>query len=470
MRVICGDALKALKELPSESVQCIVTSPPYWGLRDYGTGLWMGGEADCKHQQSHEIVERASDCHCASVCKKCGAKKFDHQVGIEETPEEYIAKLTAVFREARRVLRSDGTLWLNLGDTYAGGGRGGNPPGSSFQKQATNKGCLCKSTPMPANLKHKDMVGIPWRVAFALQADGWYLRQDIIWAKGVSGALRIGSVMPESVTDRFTKAHEYVFLLAKSQRYFFDSDAVKEPFSDERMGNSRGGGQYSVNSGRRDAGSLRTGVYNADKTKTKANRRSVWHTSPQPFKGAHFATYPVALVEPCILAGTSEKGCCLKCGKPWERVVKRGNPDIAHRRICGGDVNGCYSGAATKDYASSKAQDPSATKARILAGMVEKTTISWRPACDCGIEQTAPCVVLDPFAGSGTNGEAALSLGRDFIGIELNPDYLRFIKRRVAAGKKKNSVRLFRERMKQCSSPATKSFEKTGRGDLSGLC
>ena len=251
-RILVGDALESLSKMASGSVRCCVTSPPYWGLRDYGV---------------------------------------DGQIGLESTPEEFVAKLVAVFREVRRVLADDGTLWLNLGDSM--GTKGSSGKG---EKQITNAGTLLadRRWRIPPGLKPKDLVGIPWMVAFALRADGWYLRSEIIWHKLAP--------MPESVTDRPTKAHEQLFLLSKSANYFYDADAIAEPsvtgFTRDR---SRPDdlGVAAEKSG--DFGSTSCGIGET------RNKRSVWTIGPQPFDGAHFAVMPEALVEPCVLAG-SERG------------------------------------------------------------------------------------------------------------------------------------------------------------------
>ena len=299
-----GDALECLSEMDDESVNCCVTSPPYWGLRDYGAG---------------------------------------GQIGLENTPDEYVAKLVDVFGEVKRVLRDDGTLWLNLGDSYATGGRGGGMTGPSGEKQRSNKGALLgpKSIP-PPGLKQKDLVGIPWRVAFALQADGWYLRSDIIWSKP--------NPMPESVTDRPTKAHEYLFLLSKSARYYYDADAIAEPLTSD----PKRWGRHT----KKDPGAQAVHprpMFSADRDGTNwgngetRNRRSVWTVSTQPYTGAHFATYPPSLVDPCVLAGCPEGG-----------------------------------------------------------------------------------TVLDPFSGAGTTGVVALRHGRNYVGIEINPDYIEMSERRIS--------------------------------------
>jgi len=251
-----GDCRELLREMPAGSVRCCVTSPPYWGLRDYGTATWEGGDAACDHVAQRKpptvgsssglgfpadggprrIAEgntyhEAYTAQYRDACGKCGAVRVDAQLGLEKTPEEYVAKMADVFREVRRVLADDGTVWLNLGDSYASA-PAGNSDATFSAKQASNRGNSLRRerSTIAAGLKPKDLVGIPWRVAFALQADGWYLRSDIIWAKP--------NPMPESVSDRPTKAHEYLFLLAKSQRYYYDAAAIAEPYTNstvERM-------------------------------------------------------------------------------------------------------------------------------------------------------------------------------------------------------------------------------------------
>lgn len=256
VRILIGDCVESMRGMADQSVNCCVTSPPYFGLRDYGV---------------------------------------DGQIGLEPTPDEYVAKMVQVFREVRRVLRDDGTLWLNLGDSYAASGRGGG--GGSFQdgdvgtkvSEANNR-----RAPVPG-LKQKDLIGIPWRVAFALQADGWYLRQDIIWHKP--------NPMPESVRDRCTKAHEYIFLLAKSGRYYVDIEAVKEPAVCDRM---RGPALHPDRKSTNGNGGL-----SRREPREFRNRRSVWTVATKPFKGAHFATFPPDLIEPCVLAGCPVGGTVL---------------------------------------------------------------------------------------------------------------------------------------------------------------
>ena len=274
VRILQGDCRDVLKTLPDESVHCVVTSPPYFGLRDYGAA---------------------------------------GQIGLEKEPHEYVAAIVEVFIELRRILRPDGIAWLNLGDSYAGSGKGGNPPDSEWAGFVGNSAREAAATVpagekrVPAGLKAKDLIGIPWRVAFALQAGGWWLRQDVIWAKP--------NPMPESVRDRCTKAHEYIFLLSKSERYYYDAAAIAEPFADERNGNPGGGGQYAKEAfayaGPNAQSGLQKGVWNEDGSKVTRNKRSVWTVPTQSFRDAHFATFPPDLIEPCILAGCPVGGTVL---------------------------------------------------------------------------------------------------------------------------------------------------------------
>jgi site-specific DNA-methyltransferase (adenine-specific) len=263
IKIKTGNCLEVLKTMPEQSVNTCVTSPPYWGLRDYG-------ESD--------------------------------QLGLEETPEEYVENMVAVFREVKRVLRDDGTVWLNLGDSYAGP-KGNNRGEGAGGGQGRGKllGFDNIKTKVPNGLKQKDLVGIPWRVAFALQADGWYLRQDIIWHKP--------NPMPESVKDRCTKAHEYIFLLSKNAKYYCDMDLIREPVKKSNKGfimarartaSGALGGENKHNMERRDYREIKG-----------ANKRSVWTVTTKPFKGAHFATFPPDLIEPCVLAGCPENGTVL---------------------------------------------------------------------------------------------------------------------------------------------------------------
>ena len=226
-KLYSGDCLEILKQLPDKHIQCCITSPPYWGLRDYGTAEWVGGDSDCEHiagvdnprssrplGKFHGGNDQYHVTPYLDHCRKCGAKRVDQQIGLEKTPQEYVSKLVALFGEVKRVLKDNGTVWLNLGDTYAAA-RSYQVVDNKYKDVGNKIGHL-----VPPGLKPKDLVGIPWRVAFALQADGWYLRQDIIWRKL--------NPMPESVRDRCTKAHEYIFLLSKKQKYYYDAEAVRE--------------------------------------------------------------------------------------------------------------------------------------------------------------------------------------------------------------------------------------------------
>ena len=356
--IIQGNALHL--PIADNTVQCCVTSPPYYGLRDYGTAKWQGGDPNCDHLQTNDTRDRAdvkqvsnagtSKLGYKDICGKCGAIRIDDQIGLESTPDEYVAKLVAVFREVKRVLKDDGVVFLNLGDSYYTTNPGS---GGKTAKQSSNRGSFHAgfqragaygtsgkepvSYTTAYHLKPKDLIGIPWMAAFALRADGWYLRSDIIWHKP--------NPMPESVKDRPTKAHEYVFLLSKSARYYYDNEAVME---DAAGGRERfGGAKY----GDKGLDKSRNDTARFDETIVSVrNKRSVWTITTQPFKGAHFAVMPEKLVEPCVLAGS--------------RV---------------GDI------------------------------------------------------VLDPFAGSGTVGVVAQKLGRAFIGIELNPEYVKLAEARLIA-------------------------------------
>jgi DNA modification methylase len=362
--ILQGDCREMLKTLPDCSVHTCITSPPYFGLRDYGTSTWEGGDPKCDHVADPTKTKKFGNAefnknrpsreatkidgyYFDSVCGKCGAKRKDSQIGLEQTPDEYVKQMVEVFREVRRVLRDDGTLWLNLGDSYAAQRGGTAMPAETLAGGVGGKGdedahrghgsTHAHRDARAIGLKHKDLVGIPWRVAFALQADGWYLRQDIIWHKP--------NPMPESVTDRCTKAHEYIFMLSKSPRYFFDHEAIKE----DAVGKPHAPGNKNVTQpkekGARDPGLEPDRVWASD---GKRNKRSVWTITTKPFKGAHFATFPEDLIVPCVLAGCPKDG-----------------------------------------------------------------------------------MVLDPFNGAATTGVVALKNQRRYIGIELNPEYIKLSEERI---------------------------------------
>lgn len=398
-RILVGDVLDMLASLPDESVHCVVTSPPYWGLRDYGVA---------------------------------------GQIGLEPTLDEYLARMVAVFREVRRVLRRDGTLWLNMGDSYASAGRTEYDPDPKNPHRGGAHRCRSTTT---SGLKPKNLVGQPWRLALALQADGWWLRSDIIWAKP--------NPMPSSVTDRPGVAHEYIFLLTRSARYFYDAEAVREPsrslkaqhpsalawardgLEADRPGQGFGQhrGERAVKRAMKSAplagahgsmahdgnGHRYAEVYN---NPAGRNLRSVWTIPVSGFPGAHFATFPPALVEPCIKAGTSQRGVCAQCGAPRVRIVEK------HFRPQG-DVS------PTKAVRTSGGLDPSSGWADTPRGVTHADTTGWRPGCTCATRETHPAVVLDPFLGSGTTALVALAMARDFVGVELNPEYAAMAQRRI---------------------------------------
>lgn len=331
--------------------------------------------------------------------------------------------LVDVFREVRRVLRPDGTLWLNLGDSYARAGGWSNNNGldgvsrEECDRAMSNIPDEGKSQKLAPGLKEKDLSMIPARVAIALQQDGWWLRSDIIWAKGISLDERMGSCMPESVTDRPTSAHEHIFLLSPSKQYFYDHEAIKEELKHPGAsgmgfgGNKKNGGAtYSGNE--YDAASTHGG-----------NIRNVWHTSPKPYPDAHFAVYPPNLIRPCILAGTSERGCCPECGAAYKRVTDRkptewDGSEYGERRV--EETGGVLSGGTENSTLGSNQGH----------GVADYETVGWEPTCDHD-EDPVPCTVLDPFAGSGTTLAVAKQLGRDGIGIDLNPDYCEMARERI---------------------------------------
>lgn len=432
--IIQDDVLRGLRALPDGCVQTVVTSPPYYGLRDYGTSEWYGGKKNCNHafrpdtgRTTQRKGRRHQQGHVHIKCK-CGAVRIDEQIGLENTPEKYVQRLVSIFREVRRVLRGDGTFWIVIGDSYAGSGKGAWDRIDRQKEVYISKpgGAEVSMPHVPKGLKRKDLMGIPWRLAFALQADGWWLRNEIIWHKP--------NPMTASATDRTTVAHETIFLLTKSANYFYDADAIRESFDleletimktpdgwDTSVGNS-GHGAFHRNG--REKGYKK-------KLQTKgANRRSVWRIPTESYKGAHFATYPRRIPDRCIKAGTSEGGACSKCGKPLERVVEKGDVDEDWKKRSGADSSGEYRGKARKDFKNAKAQNASDVKRRILKGMRTKTTTGWRRGCDCKAK-TVPCVVLDPFLGSGTTAAVAKRLGRDWIGIELSPKSVELARDRI---------------------------------------
>lgn len=395
-----ADCRAWLATLPDGCVHCAITSPPYYGLRDYGVA---------------------------------------GQLGLEKTPAEYVEGMVGVFREVRRVLHPSGLLWLNLGDSYAGGGGGNYTRGTRNNSGQNITNVRNRDDWLEAaGAKPKDLLGIPWRVAFGLQSDGWYLRQWMPWVKR--------SPMPESATDRPGTACEVVFLLAKSDRYFFDMEAVKRgavmtpqrrtsPKSVQRKGGTPGQPPHNGSLHLRDE---------PEQESDSRNFRSadLWFDSvgmllagedaddlellgldvtSTPYKHAHFATFPPKLVRPLVLAGTSERGVCPDCGAPWKRMVKKERQPT--RPGCGTKCT--VEAMADHGPGGMANRDPerhcTATK-----------TVGWEPGCSCGNPDVVPSVVLDPFAGSGVTLAVAVDLGRRAVGCELNPQYVKFVNRRLS--------------------------------------
>ncbi len=380
-KILKGNCKDVLKTLPDKIFRCCVTSPPYFGLRDYNTGKWEGGAIDCTHfKESKGLhantgqknnVGGSGDAIYKNTCPKCGAKRIDEQIGLEETPERYIASLVDVFEETKRTLTDDGTLWINIGDSYAGGGASGHTSETKNLGAKTNDyGAVKTGGRIYEGIKPKDLIGIPWMLAFALRNAGWYLRQDIIWHKE--------NPMPESVTDRCTKSHEYIFLLSKSKHYYYDYEAIKTEMKDvsikrmqrgisdnhKHINGADGQTPHSMMQPRPNAKMYKNlqdkGLENHSFHKSraegkewesesgKANKKSVWTVNTKPYPEAHFATYPPELILDCIKAGSAE-----------------------------GDI------------------------------------------------------ILDPFSGSGTTAMVAAKLNRNFVGVELNQKYIDISNKRL---------------------------------------
>lgn len=517
VEIICADAREALAAMPEGSVHTCVTSPPYWGLRDYGLPPAVWGEADCEHEWGEESYQRRSndggdsgrkqETNAGAVgrdepihhafCRRCNA--WQGTLGLEPTPELYVEHIVQVMREVRRVLRDDGTLWLNLGDSYASQATSPHQTERLAVEMQDNSGWTTREqgtmNTLSPGLKPKDLCGMPWRVAFALQGDGWWLRRDVIWSKK--------NPMPESTQDRPTTAHEFVFLLTKRARYYYDADAIREPSSETSAGNRRefrGGGTYTGGQSFDSREPLENRTPGNNGNPAGRNKRSVWEIATQPFglemcasckmvydaaryrrlrsggaprcqfevaedekcggskfepldgtwqciacdttytvKGlqrlpraarcacgqddawiGHFAVFPEKLVEPCILAGTSERGCCPECGAPWERVVERTKVDDRP-----------YGRVSQGSYAPSLESAHGADGRDGARHSLEVTTTGWRPTCDHAHEPI-PCTALDPFAGSGTVGVVAERLGRASVLIDAKEEYCEMARHRTA--------------------------------------
>lgn len=446
IRLISGDCREVLRSLPDRSVQMCVTSPPYFGLRDYGTGTWSGGDPECAHSVGGQVQDNKAPGAITSgvrpgvdawTCRHCGATRTDSQIGLEPSPDAFVAEMVAVFREVRRVLRDDGVLFLNLGDSYATSGGHTSVGVTTAREGRANldaQNMVKGYRPTSGPIKPKDLIGIPWMVAFALRADGWWLRSDIIWAKP--------NPMPESVTDRPTAAHEHVFLLTKSSRYFWDAAAVRGPASEALIKqvnegyNGHDTKDYGASGAQSASGTKSRIIENArakiDKQRGHsqrhdgfndrwdamskaeqqaigANIRNVWTIATAPYPEAHFATFPPELAERCIKAGTSERGCCADCGAPWERMIERLDQGYDGSRY--GERAVAASGGAK---AGGTAQSTLGSSNGKLTGVV--STTGWQSTCSCDAA-VVPCTVLDPFAGAFTSMLVADRLQRTASGL-----------------------------------------------------
>ena len=483
-KIITGDSLEKLKEIPDGTVNCIVTSPPYFGLRDYGTGEWIGGDPNCPHYRTTKYSENTATGHKAmmdtgnpvgdaiykSVCPICGAVRVDKQIGLEETPQEYIERLVLVFRECKRALKDDGTLWVNIGDSYnssqAGNLKGGfqaqNNPGSFAQTYTKHLVDDCKP---------KDLIGIPWMLAFALRNDGWYLRQDIIWHKT--------NPMPESVRDRCTKAHEYIFLLSKNPRYYFDHEQMMENAIGEtriRTGSNHGQSKYKDT----DQESMMRQGMSRDRGNNIVEKRNHM-PSKEMFLEFIKKTRPNILFENTDVPKTTiehwyrqDSGFSFPTRDDWLKVAdylddysetfQRINYGLTEVEYETDDILKNANGKRNKrdvwevpDHKNLqyKGQQNHSMHERRAEGLsdIQYTRRNKRDVWTVSVasfkeahfatfpeELIEPCVlagcprggtVLDPFCGSGTTGVVSIRNERNFIGVELNPEYAEMSERRI---------------------------------------
>ena len=353
-----GKSQDVLKQFPDNTFHTVITSPPYWSLRDYFS---------------------------------------NGQLGQEETPEEYVENVMSIMREVKRTLRKDGTVWFNIGDSY-NNNSGFCRATKGWSRKGRTKGSADKKAIKHLYIKKKELFGIPWMVAFALQKEGWYLRCDIIWEKT--------NPMPDGAKDRPTRGHEYIFLLTKSPKYFYDYFRVLED-TEDHPGGIQGFGAKN-----------QRGTYRMDQNRTfqhygKRNKRAVWRTSVSTFQGDHFATYPPLLIEPCVKASTSERGCCIKCRTPWERIFEKVEVEreVIEKTPSSKMQMENPDDMFSKDYNL----DSNKTGKFVKVKMLELVSKGWKKKCKCKTGKTTSCLVLDPFSGTGTTGEVAISHQQNYV-------------------------------------------------------
>ena len=426
-----------MSEIPDDSIHCIVTSPPYFGLRTYSGNqdLIWGGDKDCKHEWG-ELIKQIGH-HSGETnpgkegytkdanqwsnekgvfCIKCGA--WQGQFGLEPNLELYIEHFVVICREIKRVLRKDGTFWLNLGDSYAGSGS----PGGDYRNGKGGDDYLRPYNHNGKGLKPKDLMMIPHRIAIALQDDGWWVRSDIVWHKS--------NGMPESAEDRPTGTHEYIFLLTKSAHYYFDYIAIQEKakYDGRKDTTIKPGGKYI------DRNHLSNGtkaesfhVKEAERWVSEINGeparncRDVWEFPTESSPCKHFAVFPQELAERCIKSGTSDKGCCSKCGAPYKRIVS----DFQTKHD--GMINSKYDTKDKLNYSPARmALFRQHLREHGMENKPSSETTGWEPTCNCQAE-IVPCVTLDPFSGSGTTAWVSKKLARKSIAYELSEEYCHLI-------------------------------------------